>query len=245
MRFGLIAAAALYLAAHGPVFAGPPFVTDDPEPVEHRRWEVNYAITETWGNGDVSAGVPSVDINYGAVPNLQLHAQPRYSYEKSGDEVHSGVDDTEIGVKYRFLNIGNESSRWMVGVYPMYQLATGVRALGPDRGKRQMFLPLWVQRDTEKWTIYGGWGYRINPGSGFRNSVFTGATAIYQLREGLQFGGELFHETPGTVDGTAVKGFNLGGIVELTPKYNLLFSAGERSSDQLARSFYVAVQARY
>jgi hypothetical protein len=26
---------------------GPPFVTDDPEPAEYGRWEVNYALTGT------------------------------------------------------------------------------------------------------------------------------------------------------------------------------------------------------
>jgi len=28
----------------------------------------------------------TLDINYGAAPNVQLHAQPRFSYEKTGDE---------------------------------------------------------------------------------------------------------------------------------------------------------------
>lgn len=226
------------------VWAGPPFVTDDPEPVDHRRWEVNYAITAAWGHGDVSAGVPSVDINYGAALNLQLHAQPRYSYEKS-DEAHAGFDDTEIGVKYRFINIETAGSTWMVGVYPMYQVATGARALGPDRGKHQVFLPLWLQHDSEKWTIYGGWGYRINPGEGNKNSIFTGATLLYEISDGVQVGGELFHETPDTLDGKSLNGFNLGGVVRIGRDYNLLFSAGQRSSDQAAHSIYIALQAHY
>ena len=240
-----IAGAVILVAAYGSAWGGPPFVTDDPEPVDHRQWEINYAITRTWGNGDVSAGVPSVDINYGVVPNVQLHAQPRYSYEKHGDEAHYGIDDTEIGVKYRFVNIERENSTFMVGIYPMYQVATGVRALGPDRGKHQMFLPVWVQHDTDNWTVYGGWGYRINPGEGNRNSVFTGVTVLRDISEGVQLGGEFFRETPDTIGGKRLNGFNLGGVVRIARNYNLLFSAGERMSDQVAHSVYVALQAHY
>jgi hypothetical protein len=240
-----IAAALMLAATCGSAWAGPPFVTDDPEPVDHRRWEVNYAFAAIWGNGDVSAGVPSVDINYGVAPNVQLHAQPRYSYEKSGDEVHSGVDDTEIGVKYRFVDIENEGSRLMVGIYPLYQVATGARALGPDRGKHQIFLPLWLQHSTERWSIYGGWGYRMNPAEGNKDSVFTGATVLYGVSEGLHFGGELFHETPDTPGGKSLNGVNLGAIVQIARDYNLLFSAGQRTSVDVAHSLYLALQAHY
>jgi hypothetical protein len=245
MRYDWIGTTAFLTTACASAWAGPPFVTDDPEPVDHRRWEINSAITATWGGGNTAAGIPSVDINYGVVPNVQLHAQPRFSYEKTSDEAHTGLDDTEIGVKYRFLNVKSERSTLMVGVYPMYMIATGRRALGPDRGKHQVFLPLWIQRDTEKWTVYGGWGYRINPGEDARNSAFTGATALYTVKDGLQLGAEVFHETPDTIDGSSLRGFNVGGIAELTQRYNLLFSAGRRFTDIAQYSFYLALQAHY
>lgn len=235
----------MVLIASSGAWAGPPFVTDDPEPVDHRHWEINSAITGTWGGGATSAGIPSVDINYGAVPNVQLHAQPRFSYEKAGEDAHTGLDDTEIGVKYRFFNMESRGSTLMAGVYPMYQVPTGRTALGPDRGKHQLFLPLWIQRDTEKWTMYGGWGYRINPGEGNKDSVFTGATALYNVCDGVQLGGELFHETPGTVDGSSLRGFNLGGMLRLSESYNLLLSAGRRFADISQSAFYIALQAHY
>lgn len=83
-RLNLFAFHALtLLTAVSPAWAGPPFVTDDPEPVEYKHWEVNYAFTETWRRGEASAGLPSADINYGIVPGVQLHLQPRYSFERS------------------------------------------------------------------------------------------------------------------------------------------------------------------
>jgi hypothetical protein len=225
--------------------AGPPFVTDDPEPVETHHWEINYAITKTWFDDGASAGIPSVDINYGVVPNVQLHAQPRYSYEREGSGVQTGIDDTEIGAKIRFVNIGDEQSSFMVGIYPMYQLPTGATRLGPTRGKRQVFLPLWIQRDIDQWTFYGGWGYRHNPGEGNRDSKFLGGTALYKFTPSLQLGGEVFHQTPDAVDGKSATGFNFGGTYTLNKSHNLLFSAGKglsNVSDTNEFSLYVALQ---
>jgi Putative MetA-pathway of phenol degradation len=237
-----------FIATFSPAWAGPPFVTDDPKPVEYQRWEVNYALTETWRRGEASAGMPSIDINYGIVPSVQLHLQPRYSYERSAQGTRSGIDDTEIGVKYRFFNSQHEDSTFMMGIYPIFRLPTGNTKLGPDRGKGQLFLPLWVQRDSGNWTFYGGPGYRINPGVGSTNSLFLGGTSLYKVTDAIQLGGEIFHETPGTVDGKSSTGFNLGGTCDLARDYSVLFSAGKGLSNAAATnqlSIYLALQVRY
>ncbi len=229
-------------------WAGPPFITDDPEPVKYQHWEINYAVSKTWRADSMSAGLPSIDINYGIAPNMQLHAQPRYSYEGTRTDKRFGIDDTEVGVKYRFLNWEQGDSSIMVGIYPMLQMSTGDRKLGPNRGKKQLFLPLWMQGSTEKWTIYGGTGYRINPGAGNKNSVFIGTSALYQVTKSLQLGGETFHETPDAIEGASTSGFNLGGNYNLAPDLNLLFSVGKgiknvSPTNQL--SGYLALQVLY
>lgn len=229
-------------------WAGPPFVTDDPEPLEPQHWEINYAVSKSWRQGEASAAIPSIDINYGAAPNLQLHIQPRFSYERTITDTHFGIDDTEVGIKYRFMNIQKDSFSFMAGTYPMLQLPTGDTKLGPNRGKVQSFLPLWVQVKTDKWTTYGGMGYRINPGADNKNSLFLGATALYQVTHDLQLGGEVFHESPNTVDGLDSTGFNLGGSYALIHDYNLLFAAGKglknvSSTNQF--SAYLALQVLY
>jgi hypothetical protein len=136
----------------------------------------------------------------------------------------------------------------MAGIYPMFQVPTGDTRLGPDRGKEQVFLPLWLQWDSGQWTAYGGSGYRINPGAGYRNDWFHGVTLLYQLTDSLQLGGEVFHQTPDTVDSGGTTAFNLGGSYKLAHDYNLLFSAGRAlnnpgSLNQL--TVYLAVQALY
>ena len=49
--------------------AGPPFRTDDPEPVEYKHWEV-YVASQYFDFKDGSImTAPHVEINYGAIPN--------------------------------------------------------------------------------------------------------------------------------------------------------------------------------
>jgi hypothetical protein len=224
--------------------AGPPFVTDDPEPVDLHHWEINTAVTGTWRPGQASLGAPSVDINYGAAPGVQLHAQPRYSIERDGATT-TGLDDTEIGVKYRFYERRADDASLMLAIYPMYLVATGARHLGADRGTHGVFLPLWAQIDRGPWTVYGGAGYRISHQVDGRNSTFTGITVLRKLGGELQLGLEAFHETPTAADAGSTSGFNVGGSRVLSPALNLLFSAGRSFGNQASNLFYVGLQVHF
>lgn len=229
-------------------FAGPPFITDDPEPVETQHWEINYAASKTWREDEASATMPGIDINYGLTSDIQLHAQPKYAYESSGKDKHFGIDNTEVGVKYRFINQQYDNANWMVGVYPIIQFPTGDTKLGTSRGKVQTFLPIWIQRSSESWTIYGGTGYRINQDIGSKNSWFYGTTALYHLTPSLQLGGEIFHETATILGEIGLTGFNLGGIYNLTKDYRVLFSSGKGLSNVNGTnqfSTYIALQVIY
>jgi len=228
--------------------AGPPFVTDDPEPVAEKSWEVNYAVSKTWAHHSISAAVPSIDINYGLTNNIQLHAQPRYSHLTEVTDKQAGFDNTEIGVKYRFLHQEQEGSEFMLGIYPMLQLPTGDKQLGDASGRVQAFLPVWAQLNTEKWTFYGGAGYRINNYTDGKNSWFFGGTALYEVNEKLKLGGEVFRESATVQDENHTSGFNLGGIYNMKKDYALLFSAGRalnNVSETNKLSGFLAIQVIY
>ena len=216
----------LILTSANCAIAGPPFVTDDPEPVDTQSWEVNYSVAKTWRNHGSSAGIPSIDINYGLTKDIQLHAQPKLALEIDSGQRKLGLDNTEIGVKYRFIDHGDEIDRLMVGIYPMLQLPTGDSSLGDSRGRTQLFLPIWIQYNSGKWTTYGGTGYRINNYPKSRNSIFVGITTLYQLTDNLSIGAELYRESETTQGDVRSSGFNLGGIYDLSSKYHLLVSSG-------------------
>src|ERR1700681_4264031 len=56
-----------------PALAGPPYVSDDPEPTDYKHFEIYTFSNGTATNGDIS-GATGVDFNYGAAPDLQLTA---------------------------------------------------------------------------------------------------------------------------------------------------------------------------
>jgi len=224
--------------------AGPPFVTDDPEPVPYQHWEF-YAASQDAKTADGWSGTaPHFELNYGAVPNVQLHliAPLAYDAPREGGR-HYGYGDTEIGVKYRFVQ---ETDRFpQVGVFPLLEAPTGDSAEGLGSGHVQAFLPLWLQKDFGSCTLYGGGGYGVNPGAGNRDWTFLGAVAQYQVTRNAAVGAELYHRTPTEVGGEADTAFNFGTVIDVTRHHHLLFSAGGSIDGPTEFQGYVAYQLTF
>ena len=103
------AAVAVLTLLSSPAIAGPPYITDDPEPVDYQRWEF-YAFSQGGrANGETSGVAPSCDCNYGVLPDVQLHIQPGAAFRRaSGASPAWGPGDTELGLKYRFVTRQDE-----------------------------------------------------------------------------------------------------------------------------------------
>jgi hypothetical protein len=116
------------LLLSSPVLAGPPFITDDPEPTEYLHWEAYIFSQGTHSMGEISGVVPpSCDCNYGGLPNVQLHFQPGTAIAReSGTSLHWGLGDTEFGVKYRFIEQDNAFGK-------RYSNASPVHAIRPNK----------------------------------------------------------------------------------------------------------------
>lgn len=207
-------------------WAGPPFVTDDPEPVDLHAWEINYGATYLRAAGSTSGALPSVDVNYGAFTNVQLHAQPQLAYVRGADGHAYGIGDLELGVKYRFTSPDQQRDAWMVGIYPMLELPTGSAARGLGAGAHSVYLPLWLQTTRGHWTVFGGAGYWLESATTGRNAWAGGATLLYQVNEGLQVGGEVYASGARSIGDPSSAGFNVGGVQDLGHGMALLFSAG-------------------
>lgn len=74
-----IAVLVIALLAPASGYGGPPYVTDDPEPVELHHWEFYLASQHFITRGAASGTAPHVEVNYGALPGLQLHVLARTS----------------------------------------------------------------------------------------------------------------------------------------------------------------------
>ncbi len=175
--------------------AGPPFVTDDPEPVDYRSWEF-YAFSQgTSAAHGLNGAAPSCDCNYGILPNVQLHLQPGGAFHHAnGASLAWGPGDSEFGLKYRFIEQGESNLTPSVAFYPLLEAPTGDSSRGLGAGRTRSLLPLWVQRSIGDWTTFGGGGYWINPGSPNKNYWFVGWAAQRKVTDNFALGVELFHQ---------------------------------------------------
>lgn len=205
--------------------AGPPFVTDDPEPVEYRHWELYVASQLEQDSTGWSGTAPHVEANYGAIKNLQLHLIAPLAFARPDAGPHAyGPGDIELGAKYRFLD--ETSWRPQVGTFPLVELPVGNANRGLGSGHTQVFLPVWLQKSYGRWTSYGGGGYWLNPGEGNRNWILVGLEVQRKLLSNVALGAEVFHGTPDAVGADAETRFNVGAMIDLSDTAHVLISGG-------------------
>jgi len=221
---------------------GPPYTTDDPEPVEFGHYEAYVASQYFHLASGVSGTGPHFEFNFGAAQNLQLHLITPMAYNNPSDGSPSnyGFGDTELGVKYRFVQ--ESAHRPMVGVFPLVEIPTGSANRGLGNGQAQFFLPVWVQKTFGAWSSYGGGGYWHNPGTGNRDYWFFGLQAQNQVTKQLSLGAELYHSTVSTVGGSDKTGFNLGAVYDIDEGHHILLSAGRSFAGESQTTGYVAFQ---
>ncbi len=229
------------MLAAGAAWAGPPFVTDDPEPVDYQHFETYLASEQTGTQGGHNT-TNLLEINYGAAPDVQVAVSlPYIMNTPAGMGTQSGPGDMMVGVKYRFVQ--ETASRPMVAIYPAVIAATGDAGKGLGNGGAQYFLPLWLQKSWDDWHTFGGGGYWVNRAPGASSHWYLGWALMNDVTEHLSLGGEAYHATDQKPLDNASNGFNLGGIYALDKHNRLLFSAGRavvELSSQNSYSTYVA-----
>ncbi len=239
-----LALLAALLLAPATAWAGPPYTTDDPEPVDYHHWELYLASAVGHDRDGWSGTAPHFEVNYGAAPNLQLHliAPMTFNAPDHGGTRQYGYGDTEVGAKYRFIQEDEGGWRPMVGTFPLIEIPSGEASRGLGTGHAQFFLPLWVQKSIGKWSTYGGGGYWITPGPGNRNWWYLGWQVQRQVLDNLAIGAEIFHETAKAADGRRETRFNVGLVYDFTENHHLLFSAGRGIQGPNELTTYLAYQ---
>jgi hypothetical protein len=247
---------AIALALYGRsthLLAGPPFQTDDPEPVDLGHYEF-YVFAASDGTPLETDPVgPAFEFNWGALPNTQLHAvlsfggiepsnDPRYAPEGAGPSAY-GLMDTELGVKYRFIQ--QTDSVPEMGVFPMVELPTGSASRGLGVGKTWYKLPLWIQKDWGPWTTYGGGGYEIVNQTGYRNFRYAGWLLQRDLGDKWTVGTEIWYhgpEGPATPQTHSSTMIDVGGYYYFRkPAFQLLFSIGHSAIGQSETYAYLGL----
>lgn len=224
--------------------AGPPFQTDDPEPVSYKNYEF-YVFGNTDGTPlERDTAGPAVEFNWGAVPNVQLHLViPAAGIFPSDEPNAFGLGDIETGVKYRFVQ--ETKHRPMIGSFTMLEVPTGNPVKGLGVGQPWAKLPIWVQKSFGPWTTYGGGGAVVNLAPGYKNFPFGGWLIERDFGKKLTLGTEIFSHgseglaTPQTKSATLV---DIGGYYYFrNPGFQLLFCYGHSVAGQAETYAYVGL----
>jgi hypothetical protein len=239
-RFTLLARTTALILLMRPLHAvaGPPFQTDDPEPVDLGHYEF-YVFSGSDGTPIETDPIgPALEFNWGALPNLQLHAvvglgavlpsnDPKFAPAGIGPSAY-GLLDTELGVKYRLIS--QTAYRPDIGIFPMVELPTGSYSRGLGIGKTWYKLPIWMQKDFGPWTTYGGGGYEIVHQVDDRSFAYEGWLLQRDVGENWTLGGEIFHhaaEGLATAQTHSATMLDLGGYYYFNkPAFQLLFAVG-------------------
>jgi hypothetical protein len=232
MRLAPIAAATLLLPTAA--LAGPPFLTDDPEPTATGHWEIYAPLFEAEGRGEDFEGSLGAELNYGAAENLQLTVGLPAAYSHDARGFHWATGDLEVSAKYRFYH--DEEAGLQIAFFPGVTLPTAGNGMGA--GRVTALLPVWGQKDFGDWSVFGGAGYAINPGLGNRDYWTGGVALTRQLGERLLIGVEADLQGADSAEGRASTSLGLGAIYDLPGPLRLLASGGPTFEDGGGRSFH-------
>jgi len=197
-----------------PAWAGPPYVSDDPEPTDYRHFEI-YAFTSGTQTLGGTAGQTGIDFNYGAAPDLQLTAVLPAGFGPTPPGI--GLGNIQLAAKYRFLH--QDGFGLDVSFFPRLFLPAGSSVSGDTNAS--ILLPLWLQKDWGKWSVFGGGGCVISADS-TEDHCLAGGVLTRQALDKLQLGLEVSYQSAqanGVLPTTAV---GLGAHYDITDNHHLL-----------------------
>lgn len=212
--------------------AGPPYQTDDPDPVPYHHFEAYiFSLSDTTkAAGTAWAGPASFEMNYGAAPRLQLHLVIPFvqNFAPDGTITH-GFGDVELGAKLKLL--GESKYIPETGIFPFVELPAGDASRSLGVGTTWYRVPFWLKKGfaDDKWSIYAGGGETIVPAPGLQNFPFAGALLQHKLSDKLVLGLEFFgHGAEGPIDSAPDRAVlaDFGGYYSFTDHFQLLFAAG-------------------
>jgi len=204
--------------------AGPPFLTNDPGTPGNLQWEINIGSAQTIARGIADYQIPQIDLNFGLGDRIQLTYEIPYVLQTaSGEPLRSGWSNAFPGVKWRFLDQGEDG--WQASVFPQVETGasaasqrSGIASFGP-----RLELPVEVSRKIGPIDVDAEIGY-FPPRHGQSEQIM-GLVLGHDFTKLLELDAEVYDDR---VAGTPRRNTSLdvGGRFHLNDNLIALFMAG-------------------
>ena len=173
------------------------------------------AAAQTLTHGIDSYQLPQFDLNYGLGERVQLTYEVPYVVDTMpGEPHHSGWSNAYPGVKWRFLDQGEDG--WQLSTFP--QVETGAAALAQQRGLAspgpRFLLPFEAAKKVGPIDLDVEAGYYFTK-QGLRERII-GLVAGHSFGGGLELDAELYDD----------RAIGKDGLVDGVPRYTLLDLGG-------------------
>jgi hypothetical protein len=202
----------------------PPLITDDPGTPGDGRWEINIVSSMEKTRVNRSFEAPLLDINYGVGRNLQLKFEvPWLVLHSSEDEPKGGLGNMNVGVKWRFMDEDEDGID--LSVYPQMEFKSSTESVegGLSEPAPQFLIPVQALHTFGPVELVGEVGYNIVKHG--PNETFYGVAAGGNVSRRVELLGELFGSSENHFHENELV-FNIGSIVEINRKVNLVFAVG-------------------
>jgi hypothetical protein len=217
---------------------GPPMLTDDPGTPGNGNWEINVAYLQERNSLEQLSSFPHVDVNYGLGESIQVKFETGWVFANFSDSgSRSGLDDSLIGLKWRFLD--QSKAGLNISIYPQVTVenSTGSVARGIAPPGPSLLLPVEVSRDFGKLQVVGEVGYEVMRSA--ENEWVLGILGALAVSERFELLSEV-HITGSKLFSESDVILNFGFRQELTPYLRLLASAGTGLNNGPNRTSFVA-----
>lgn len=221
IRIILVVLSAWPLAA----WAGPPFLTDDPDPVAYGHLEtIPFYSMDRAADGETLQG-PVMDLSYGVFPGAHLNIETGFVHAMPAAGIPAfGFSDTRVALKWRFLDEGAE--RPEIALYPAVIFPTGSASRGLGNGQVSYQFPVWLEKNWGDWSSYGGGGWTLNRAAGQRDYFYGGWQVQRKLGDSLFLGAEVYSQGAVAQGSPGYTALNAGGGYALTPSTSFIFTFG-------------------
>jgi hypothetical protein len=186
---------ALACLLYGRAQADSPFVTDDPE--FSPGWEIKLGMAAERNSGGATWTAPVLDLNYAVVPNLRLNLTLAGRTVTPDDgKAETGIADTELKVKWRFIDADPDTWRPSVGIAPKVFFPTADEGRGLGDGIWRAQLPLQFGKTVGHFYDFAEVGYQHAFDDNLDDVMYYGVGILYSFNPHIALGTEIFGTMP-------------------------------------------------